>query len=90
MALAFTGIDTLDVKMMLLLTRPCWMSSLSLAAIGLFNSAMTAGIFDMMFDEDMNPNLADGHRLTLCSDAVLLHQIDALLGMPSGVSDNVP
>jgi hypothetical protein len=36
------------------------MSSLSLAAIGLFNSAMTVGIFDMMFGEDMNPNLVDG------------------------------
>jgi hypothetical protein len=90
MASAFAGIITLDIKTTLLLTRPCWMSSLFLAAIGLFNSAMTAGIFDMMFGEDMNPNIADGHRLTLRSDAVLLHRIDALIGMPSGVSDNIP
>jgi hypothetical protein len=65
------------------------MSSFLLAAIGLFNSAMTAGVFDMMFGEDMDHTRAHDRRLTLCSDAVLLHRIDALLGMPSGVSESL-
>jgi hypothetical protein len=64
------------------------MSAASLAIIGLFTTAMTQGIFYMMFGRDMDPGLREECRLTLKKDAMLLHQIDTLLCLPSSVSNS--
>jgi len=64
------------------------MSAASLAIIGLFTTAMTQGIFYMMFGRDMDPGLREECRLTLKKDAMLLHQINTLLCLPSSVSNS--
>jgi hypothetical protein len=68
-------------------TRSSLMSGFFLAMFGLLISVLTAGIFHMMFGQDMNPGTRAECRLTLKTDAMLLHQIDMLLAMPSAVSN---
>jgi hypothetical protein len=53
----------------------------------MLTNGLSRGIFDMMFEEDMDLDL-NLNRLTLDSDPKLLHLIDILLGMPSAVSNS--
>jgi hypothetical protein len=46
---------------------------------------LTGAIFGLMFGEDANPHLPPSSRLTLRTDAMLLHRIDTLLCLPSAV-----
>ena len=79
-ALAIPGIETTHW-----LTRSCWLGGAALAVCGMLTNGLSRGILDMTFDEDMDLELRVG-RLTLDSDAKLLHLVDILLGMPSAVS----
>lgn len=67
-------------------TKSCLMSS-TLGLFGLFNSFFTPGIFNMMFDQDMDRDRPNECCLSLNMDTVLLHHIDMLLSMPSAISN---
>lgn len=86
--LAFIGVVALvipGIQTAHWLARAGWLAGALLAICGMLTGAITEGIMQLVFEEDLCNYTGGKERLSLKSHAEILHRVDKLLCMPSMV-----